>query len=194
MQTIPGLVEQAIIRDSSGASFLPALLACFPDAHWRAIDAPGALRLRSDGSVRRHVPAPERFIHWAQRHRDELDTAPAPESDVAIEPAVDLACCVETDTFVLAIEDATSHALEPGTTTYGKRHRVSRVIEAVRALADGRLYAVGIVAACGFDEPRRTTILEGLPHLHREEAEDLYASYWGWCTPEQLRQALSLSN
>ena len=43
-----------------------------------------------------------------------------------------------TDTFVLALEDATQAPLETGTPAYPARHRLSRVIEAVRALAEER--------------------------------------------------------
>lgn len=180
-------VQRAIALDPTGQHFLSPLLSCFPEAHWGAVRAPGALRVDASGALSREVPLPASFADWAEAHPEEL-AAPLSPAD----RAVHLACCLETDTFVLALEDAIEAPLEAGTAAYPARHRLSRVIEAVRAIADGRLYAVGVIAGEGYVEPRRGTILEGLPHIEREEAEDLYASYWGWCTPARLARALDV--
>jgi hypothetical protein len=183
--TVTDLVQDAVARNPDGSRFLPQLLACFPEAHWGAVRQPGLLRAPADGSLARDVAPSAAFEAWARVHADELTPGAAPTED-----PVHLACCLETDTFVLAIEDATSAPLPTGTPAYPARHRVAQVIEAVRAMAHGRLFAVGIVARPGYEEPRRAAILEGLPHIEREEAEDLYAACWGWCTIEQLTDAL----
>lgn len=185
MTSLADALRAAVARDPSGARVVPRLLACFSEAHWGAIRHPGRLLSAPDGLWTRDVVLPSTFAEWAARHPD---VAAAPEADEDV--AVHLPCVLETDSFVLAIEDATRHPLAPGTPAYAVRHRLSRVIEAVRVIARGRLYAVGVVAPAGFDEPRRAAILEGLPHLEREEAEDLYASYWGWCTPARFHEAL----
>ncbi len=186
--TSPGdLMQQAIARNPDGQRFLASLLSCFTEAHWGAVRAPGTLRASPDGTLARDIPLPTAFAEWAATHGDELQADPTTSP---VDRQVHLDCCLETDTFVLALEDATVAPLETGTPAYAARHRLSRVIEAVRAIADGRLFAVGVVASPGFVEPRRAAILEGLPHIEREEAEDLYAAYWGWCTPDQLATAL----
>ena len=181
------LVQHAIARNPDGRRFLSSLLACFPEAHWGAVRVPGSLRASESGTLAREVPLPPAFTEWAATHMHELQADPATSP---VDQQVHLDCCLETDTFVLALEDATASPLETGTPAYAARHRLSRVIEAVRAIADGRLFAVAVVAPPGFVEPRRAAILEGLPHIEREEAEDLYAAYWGWCTPDQLAEAL----
>lgn len=181
---ISELVRQAL-ADPARPHVLSSLLSCFHEAHWGAGRRPGTWRPTAGGALARDVLLPPTFVEWAASHPDELTAPPA-----SAETPVHLPCCVETDTFVLAIEDATCGPLPTGTSSYPARHRLSIVIEAVRALADGRLYGVGVVAGEGFDEPRRAAILEGLPHLEREEAEDLYAAYWGWCTPDRLKEAL----
>ena len=176
---------QRALEDSDRPHVLSSLLACFQEAHWGASRRPGTWRPTPGSDLARDVALPSTFADWAASHRDELTAPPA-----SAETHVHLPCCLETDTFVLAIEDATGGPQPTGTASYPARHRLSLVIEAVRALADGRLYGVGVVAREGFDEPRRAAILEGLPHLEREEAEDLYAAYWGWCTPTRLKEAL----
>lgn len=185
MPNIAELVQAAIARNPDGSRFLSPLLACFSEAHWGAVRQPGRLRPLSSDALARDVPPSAEFEAWARAHPDELTPGAAPAED-----PVHLACCLETDSFVLAIEDATATPLATGTSAYPARHRLSRVIEAVRTIADGRLFAVGIVALPGYQEPRRAAVLEGLPHIEREEAEDLYAACWGWCTPEQLGRAL----
>lgn len=187
MPTIVELVQEAVARNPDGSRFLSPLLACFSEAHWGAVRQPGRLRLPAGDSLARDVAPSAAFEVWARAHPDELTAGAGPAED-----PVHLACCLETDSFVLAVEDATETPLATGTPAYPARHRLSRVIEAVRAIADGRLFAVGIVAQPGYVEPRRAAVLEGLPHIEREEAEDLYAACWGWCTPEQLTQALDV--
>lgn len=177
-------VQQAL-SDRVRPDALSRMLACFPDAHWKALRSPGTWREPADGALSRAVALPRTFADWAAAHPDELTAPPAAADD-----CVHLPCCIETDTIVLALEDATTSPLPTGTPTYPARHRLSLVIEAVRAIAEGRAYGVGVVARDDFDEPRRTAILEGLPHLEREEAEDLYAAYWGWCTAARLKEAL----
>jgi len=170
-------LRQALAHDPNGDRVVPRLLGCFSETHWGALRSPGRLLSSPDAPWSRTVTLPPTFALWAAAHRDELA---APLS--ADEGCVELPCVLETDTFVLAIEDAVTQRLATGTAAYPARHRLSRVIEAVRALSEGRLYGVGVVAPPDFDEPRRAAILEGLPHIEREEAEDLYAVYWGWCT------------
>lgn len=181
------LVQHAIARNPDGQRFLAPLLSCFTETHWGAVRAPGTLRAPESGTFAREVALPPAFIAWAATHTNELQGDPATSP---VDQQIHLDCCLETDTFVLALEDATAAPLETGTPAYAARHRLSRVIEAVRAIAAGRLFAVAVVASPGFVEPRRAAILEGLPHIEREEAEDLYAAYWGWCTPDQLAEAL----
>lgn len=158
MPTAAETVTRLLERDPSGVSWLPALLHRLPDIHWGAQRAPGTPRA----------------------------AAPLARSIEVADGPVALNCCIETDTLVLALEDARDTPLRSGTPADPHRHQVSRAIEAVRALADGRHFGVAIVASAPFDEPHRTTILEGLPHLEREEAEDLYANYWGWIPGEAL--------
>ena len=55
-----------------------------------------------------------------------------------------------------------------------------------QGLTTDPLFGVIVVAGPDFPEPHRTTILEGLPHIEREQAEDLYANYWGRLSPEAL--------
>lgn len=187
MPTIAELVQEAVARNPDGSRFLSPLLACFSEAHWGAVRQPGHLRPPTGRSLARDIAPSAAFEAWAQAHPDELTPEAVPTED-----PVHLSCCLETDSFVLAIEDATVTPLATGTPAYPARHRLARVIEAVRAIADGRLFAVAIVAQPGYQEPRRAAVLEGLPHIEREEAEDLYAACWGWCTPEQLTQALDV--
>jgi hypothetical protein len=142
-----------------------------------------------DASLACTCDPPVRFIWWTDNHRDELDAPP--DAGTPVEDRLVLSCCLQTDAFVLAIEDARATRLPTGTTAYTRRHHLSRCIEAVRALADRRLFGVGVVAGPDFSEPQRPVILEGLPHLEREEAEDLYAAYWGWCTIDRLADALA---
>lgn len=185
MTSLPDLLRTALRRDLTGTRFVSRLLERLPEAHWGATRQPGRMRSMPDGPWARDVTLPETFADWAASRPDELRGALS-----AADRVVHLPCVLETDSFVLAFEDARVVPLETGTSAYAARHRLSRVIEAVRVLGEGRLYGVGVVAPPDFSEPRRAAVLEGLPHIEREEAEDLYASYWGWCTEAQLREAL----
>ncbi len=179
------LLRNAVLREPTGARVVTRVLECLSEAHWGAIREPGRLRSTAEGPWSRDVPLPPAFADWAAARPDELE-GPLTDAD----SVVHLPCVLETDGFVLALEDARGTALETGTPSYPARHRLSRVIEAVRALGEGRLYGVGVIANPDFEEPRRATILEGLPHIEREEAEDLYAAYWGWCTGDRFHEAL----
>lgn len=148
--------------DPAGTTWLPSLLRCLPEIHWGALREPGVVR-----------------------------AAPLARDVVIADGPVHLACCLETDTLVLVLEDARESDLPSGTAADPKRHHVSRAIEAARALADHRHFGMAIVAAPGYAEPHRATILEGLPHLEREDAEDLYANYWG-VIPEERLDALTV--
>ena len=98
-----------------------------------------------------------------------------------VDGVLTMPCVVETDTLVIALEDARTTPLPTGTAADPKRHHVSRVIEALRVLARTRASALslttdplfGVIVIGGPDvpEPHRTTILEGLPHIEREQAE-----------------------
>ncbi|MBA2354397.1 MAG: hypothetical protein H0V80_06980 [Acidobacteria bacterium] len=151
-------VMRALIgADPGGAAWLPRLLQALPEIHWGAVRTPGILRA----------------------------TPLAREINI-VDGVVRLPCCLETSTLVLALEDARDDRLPAGMPADPQRHRVSQVIEALRVIASGRHFGVAIIAREGYAEPHRTTILEGLPHLEREEAEDLYANYWGWISEETL--------
>src|SRR5690606_4856164 len=141
------LILQAIARNPDGQRFLSPLLARFSEAHWGAVRVPGTLRPLHGAPLVREIPLPPTFAAWAAGHPDEVT------GDLTTSPGdahVRLTRCLETDAFVLAIEDATTAPLDTGTPAYAARHRLSRVIEAVRSIADGRLFAVAIVAPPGF--------------------------------------------
>jgi len=141
-------------------------------------------------------------VHWgALRTPGTITEAPAAREVALVDGPMTLPCVLETDTLLLAIEDARSSPLPTGTPADPQRHHVSRCIEALRVLAKARaeaqgldtdpLFGVVIVGGRDVVEPHRTTILEGLPHIEREQAEDLYANYWGRISPEAF-EALSL--
>lgn len=136
-------------------------------------------------------------VHWgALRTPGTITAAPVSREVPLVDGPMLLPCVVETDTLLVAFEDARSSALPTGTPADPKRHHVSRAIEALRVLAKARaeaqglttdpLFGVIVVAGPDFPEPHRTTILEGVPHIEREQAEDLYANYWGRLSPEAL--------
>ncbi len=138
-------------------------------------------------------------VHWgAVRHPGRITAGPGPRVVTLVDGPITLPCVIETDTLLLALEDARSGPLPTGTADDAKRHHVSRCIEALRALAGARtagdahatipLFGVVIVGGADIPEPHRTTILEGLPHIEREQAEDLYASYWGRLAPDALER------
>jgi hypothetical protein len=164
MTPLSDAVARLMAADPQGR-WLATLYSQLPDVHWGALRRPG-----------RPVDAPL------------ARTVGLVDGDFT------LACVVETDTVFLAIEDARGGALATGTATDPKRHHVSRCIEALRELARARatargedtdpLFGVVVVGGSASDDPHRTTILEGLPHIEREQAEDLYASYWGRVSPE----------
>jgi hypothetical protein len=133
-------------------------------------------------------------VHWgALRAPGTITAGPVARALTLVDGPVTLPCVIETDTLIIAIEDARSAPLPSGTATDARRHHVSRTIEALRVLARARagspglttdpLFGVIVVSGPDFPEPHRTTILEGLPHIAREQAEDLYASYWGRISP-----------
>ncbi len=136
-------------------------------------------------------------VHWgALRAPGTITLAPAARTVDLVDGPLSMPCVVETETLLVALEDARTSPLPTGTADDRKRHHVSRVIEALHVLARQRAAAAnldtdplfGIVVVGGPEqpEPHRTTILEGLPHLAREQAEDLYANYWGRIGPEAL--------
>ena len=136
-------------------------------------------------------------VHWgALRNPGVITAGPEPRDVPLVDGPMHLACVIETDTLLVGLEDARSAPLPAGTAADPKRHHVSRCIEALRTIAKARaqdlgldtdpLFGVIVVAGSDFEEPHRTTILEGLPHIEREQAEDLYASYWGRITPARL--------
>jgi len=164
---------QALMAADPRGGWLRRMFEQLEDVHWGALRAPGTI---TAGPVAREVPL--------------------------VDGVVTLPCLVETDTLLLALEDARSTPLATGTDADPKRHRVSRAIEALRVLAKTRtathaldndpLFGVIVVGGPDVPEPHRTTILEGLPHIEREQAEDLYANYWGRLGPdafEALRSA-----
>jgi len=166
MATLAETVQALIAADPQG-TWLRRTLAQLEEVHWGAVRAPGTV------------------------------TAGPDAREVAlIDGPMVLPCVVETDTLLIAIEDARTSPLATGTAADPKRHHVSRAIEALRVLAKARaealalttdpLFGVIVVAGPDFPEPHRTTILEGLPHIEREQAEDLYANYWGRLSPEAL--------
>ena len=136
-------------------------------------------------------------VHWgALRSPGTVTAGPLSREVALVDGPMVLPCVVETDTLLVAIEDARTSPLPTGTAADPKRHHVSRAIEALRVLAKARadaeglttdpLFGVIVVAGADCPEPHRTTILEGLPHIEREQAEDLYANYWGRLSPEAL--------
>jgi hypothetical protein len=142
-------------------------------------------------------------VHWgALRAPGTVTGEPGARDVPLVDGVVTMPCVVETDTLMIALEDARQSPLPTGTATDPKRHRVSRVIEGLRVLARARtaalslttdpLFGVIVIGGSNVIEPHRTTILEGLPHIEREQAEDLYANYWGRLDPgafEALRSA-----
>ena len=166
MATLAETVQALIAGDPQG-TWLRRTLEQLEEVHWGAVRAPGT-----------------------------VSAGPGAREVTLIDGPMVLPCVVETDTLLLAIEDARTSPLATGTAADPKRHHVSRAIEALRVLAKARaealslttdpLFGVIVVAGPDFPEPHRTTILEGLPHIEREQAEDLYANYWGRLSPEAL--------
>jgi len=156
---------QALMTADPQGGWLRRMFEQLEEVHWGALRAPGVV---TAGPVVREVPLAD--------------------------GVVSMPCVVETDTLLVAFEDARATPLDTGTPTDPKRHRVSRVIEALRVLARTRtttnhldtdpLFGVIVVGGSDVAEPHRTTILEGLPHIEREQAEDLYANYWGRLEPD----------
>jgi hypothetical protein len=164
---------QALMAADPQGGWLRRMFEQLEEVHWGALRSPGTI---TAGPVVREVPL--------------------------VDGVVTMPCVVETETLLLALEDARSAPIATGTAADPKRHHVSRVIEALRVLARTRtathgldtdpLFGVVIVGGPDVLEPHRTTILEGLPHIEREQAEDLYANYWGRLGPdafEALRSA-----
>lgn len=160
-------VVRAIVAGDPHAAWLGRVFAQLEDVHWGAVRAPGS-----------------------------LIAGPGPRAVDLVDGTVTLPCVVETDTLLIAFEDARSAPLPTGTHADPRRHRVSQAIEALHVLARLRarehqfpvdpLFGVIVVGGPDVPEPHRTTILEGLPHIAREQAEDLYAGYWGRLDPGRL--------
>jgi hypothetical protein len=158
---------QALMAADPQGGWLRRMFEQLEDVHWGALRSPGTI---TAGPVVREVPL--------------------------LDGVLTMPCVVETDTLLVALEDARATPLATGTAADPKRHHVSRVIEALRVLARTRtatcaldtdpLFGVIVVGGAEVAEPHRTTILEGLPHIEREQAEDLYANYWGRLGPESL--------
>lgn len=136
-------------------------------------------------------------VHWgAVRAPGTLIAGPSRRDVTLVDGPFTLPCVIETETSFVAFEDATQTPLATGTSADPRRHHLSRCIEALRTLARERRVAegldtdplFGVIVIGGPDvvEPHRTTILEGLPHIEREQAEDLYASFWGRLEPAVL--------
>ncbi|MGV3517303.1 hypothetical protein [Luteitalea sp.] len=160
-------IVQALIAADPQGGWLRRAFEQLEEVHWGALRAPGTI---IGGATAREVPL--------------------------VDGLMVLPCVVETDTLLIALEDARASSLPTGTAADPKRHHVSRAIEALRVLAKARaeaqglttdpLFGVIVVGGPEVPEPHRTTILEGLPHIEREQAEDLYANYWGRLSPEAL--------
>ena len=171
MRSLTEIVQDLIAADPKG-TWLRRVFEQLEEVHWGALRTPGAIL---EGPVRREV--------------------------TLVDGPIVLPCVIETDTLIVALEDARLKPLPAGTADDPKRHHVSRCIEALRAMAKGRaaaqgldtdpLFGVIVLAEPTFAEPHRTTILEGLPHIEREQAEDLYANYWGRLDPEALEGMLA---
>ena len=172
MAPLTDTVHALVAADPEGG-WLRRMFEQLEEVHWGALRTPGTV---TAGPVTREVPL--------------------------VDGVLTMPCVVETDTLVIALEDARSTPLPTGTAADPKRHHVSRVIEALRVLARSRaaalslttdpLFGVIVIGGPEVTEPHRTTILEGLPHIEREQAEDLYANYWGRLGPdafEALRSA-----
>ena len=163
MASLAEIVRALMAADPQGG-WLRRMFEQLEEVHWGALRAPGTV---TAGPLVREVPL--------------------------VDGRVVLPCVIETDTLLVALEDARTAPLPTGTSADAKRHHVSRAIEALRVLAKARaeanglttdpLFGVIVVAGPEFPEPHRTTILEGLPHIEREQAEDLYANYWGRIDP-----------
>lgn len=171
MRPLSTLVHAHLAADPDG-TWLHRLFEHLEEVHWGAVRTPGTI---TGGPSGREVPL--------------------------VDGPMVLPCVLETDTLLLALEDARGGPLPTGTPGDPQRHHVSRCIEALRVLAKARaerdgldtdpLFGVIVVGGNEVAEPHRTTILEGLPHIEREQAEDLYANYWGRISPEAF-EGLSL--
>jgi hypothetical protein len=166
MTPLTDIVQALRVADPHGG-WLRRMFEQLEEVHWGALRSPGTI---TAGPVAREVPL--------------------------VDGVVSVPCVVETDTLLIALEDARTAPLATGTDADPRRHRVSRVIEALRVLAKTRadeagldsdpLFGVIVIGGPDVPEPHRTTILEGLPHIEREQAEDLYANYWGRLAPDNL--------
>lgn len=171
MPPLSTIVHSHIAADPNG-TWLLRLFEHLDEVHWGALRTPGRI---AGGPTSREVPL--------------------------VDGPMTLPCVLETDTLLVALEDGRGGPLPTGTVSDPQRHHVSRCIEALRVLATARaerdgldtdpLFGVIVVGGSDVVEPHRTTILEGLPHIEREQAEDLYANYWGRISPEAF-DALSL--
>src|SRR5688572_17905813 len=100
---------QALMTADPQGGWLRRMFEQLEEVHWGALRAPGVV---TAGPVVREVPLAD--------------------------GVVSMPCVVETDTLLVAFEDARATPLATGTPTDPKRHRVSRVIEALRVLARTR--------------------------------------------------------
>ncbi len=108
-------IVQALIAADPQGGWLRRMFEQLDEVHWGALRAPGTI---TAGPVTREV--------------------------ALVDGPMTLPCVIETDTLLVAIEDARSAPLPSGTAADAKRHHVSRAIEALRVLAKARAEAEGL--------------------------------------------------
>ena len=95
-------------------------------------------------------------------------------------------CCLETDRLVLLIEGTRTESLADSTAWYLGRNQVHRNLEAARALARGREYAVIVIGEERIADRDLGDPSVGLPHLTTSERRDLMAHFLGCLTWRQV--------
>ena len=104
----------------------------------------------------------------------------------AFEGFTEVDCCLETDRLVLLIEGKRTESLADSTAWCRGRNQVHRNLEAARALARGREYAVIVIGEERIADRDLGDPSVGLPHLTTSERRDLMAHFLGCLTWRQV--------
>jgi hypothetical protein len=161
-----------------------------PSPQASAADPPQTARLRR---LLIHDDPPGARLRARERARAVMgESSPYGRAWWRLEEAWTPDCVITTDRLGLLIQGATPDPLGASTPWYPARTRLVRDLEAICGLADGRAFAVLLIADGIPGEVALERLIDaGAPHLRRDARERLAGGYLGSIGLDAARRALT---
>jgi len=130
--------------------------------------------------------------HVARRELERCGAARSWRKWWAFEGYTSLDCCLETDRLVLAIEGKRTDVLSPSTDWYSHRNQLVRNLEVTQQAAQGKDFALLVIAEEGIEPVTDDMFEKSLPHLSQDERMGLRWHYLGCVLWRDVCQATGI--